>query len=533
MQGIINANIYTMDEAKPNAEAMLFEQGKITFIGSNQEALEKMNGNGEVLDLQGKTVIPGFNDAHVHFLKGGQSLSYIDLTKCRSVEEIIRQGKNYLETHNLPEGTWIMGRGWDQFLFENPVFPTKHDLDQISDKYPIAFVRSCEHAILVNSLAIEKCGVAKDSPQPAGGEYGKFPDGELNGLFVDLARDVIYDQIPEPDKDQIKELIKLSLNVAAEKGVTSIQTDDFWSIASKDYRKVIQAYQELEKEGALTARIYEQCVLEKEEALDVFLAEGYKTGQGSDFFKIGPFKMFADGGVGVGSAYLFEPYQDEPDQYGCLNYPVETMKGMMKKAQDAGMQLTAHAIGDKATSICLDIFQELGAERASVIHAHLLTPQLLRQFAENEVITIGDAVEMIDDMPMFERRLGKERERLGYNYRTLLDLKGKLAMASDWPVSQISPITNLYTAVTRRDANHLPKDGWIPEEKIMVEEALKAYTVGSAYCSYEEDRKGTLTAGKLADFVVLSHDILQISVDDIPLVQVEKTFVNGQEVFSK
>lgn len=227
-----------------------------------------MRGDVEVIDMQGKTIIPGFNDSHVHFLKGGQGSRYIDLSRTRSHADIINLSKEFIIKNYVPAGEWLMGRGWDEnYLLEKEI-PDRNVLDQISTEHPIAFTRSCEHAVAANSKAIEIAGVSPNTPHPKGGEWCKFPDGSPNGLFKDIARDMIYDQIEEPDKEAIKSSLKEAIAMALENGITSIQTDDFWTIPSKNYKKIIEAYEELESEGELKIRIYEQCVLETFDAFE-------------------------------------------------------------------------------------------------------------------------------------------------------------------------------------------------------------------------------------------------------------------------
>lgn len=536
MKAFVNANIITMDSNNMKATAMVVEDGIIIDIGTTEDINRYLKDAEEIIDLNGETIIPGFNDSHVHFLKGGQASKSLDLSTAKSHEDIIRIGKEYIKNNKLPENQWVIGRGWDENYLSERKPLLKNTLDKISTSHPIAFTRSCEHAVAANSKAIEIAGVSAATPQPEGGEVCTFDDGEPNGLFKDIARDLIYDTIDEPDKDVIKGILKEAIKIALENGITSIQTDDFWSISSKNYQKIIDAYQELEEEGELKVRIYEQCVLETPEALSAFINDGYTTGYGTDFFKIGPFKMFTDGAVGVRSAYLYEPYSDDEGNVGSLIFKKETFEEMMGYAAENGMQLTAHAIGDKASEVCLNSYKKASKRdtcgRASIIHAHLLTPSLLKRYADDDVITIGDPVAIIDDIPMYQTRLGKTRERYAYNYKTLLEHGGKLALSTDWPINPISPFRNLYTIVTRTAPSGFPEGGWIPEEKISLQEALYAYTCGSAYCSFEERKKGSLSKGKLADFIHISHDILNLDNEQLPNVSVLETYVGGERCYS-
>ena len=534
---IYNAKVYTMDQEDRVCEAIAIKGNKIVAVGNFQDVSQVLEGRPEKIDAGGRVVLPGFNDAHNHLLKSGISLKYCDLTRATRIDHIIDAGKDYIDSNHPKEGTWILGRGWNEVYFDEKRMPNRYDLDKISTVHPIAFIRTCEHAVVVNSKAIELTGITKDTPQVGGGEFQVLENGEPNGMFKDLARDMIYRAIPEPDKTEIKEYILTALNMATSVGVTSIQTDDFWSIPSKNFKKITEAYEELAEEGKLPVRVYEQCVLEEMESLERFLAFGYKTGYGNDFFKIGPFKMFVDGAMGSRTAYFEDAYSDDPQSFGLPIHSQETMFEMMSRANRSGMNLIAHAIGSKAIKMCFDTYEAVrkanGADsiRPAIIHAQATSEKQNYEFAEKDVIAVVDPGILHDDIHMVEQRIGHERAKHSYNYKTLLENNTHMAISTDWPITPINPMYGIYAAATRKDNKGFPPEGWFSEQAISVYDSVRAYTYEPAYLSNEETRKGTIEVGKLADIVILSDDIFTIDKEKILNVKAALTMVNGEVVY--
>jgi len=534
---IYNAKIYTMDEEDRICEAMAIKGNKIVAVGTFEQASKAVSDTAEKIDAIGRVVLPGFNDAHTHLLKAGISQKYCDLTKATKIDHIIEWGKNYIKRNNHKEDAWILGRGWNQFYLEEKRMPNRFDLDKISMEHPIAFIRLCEHTVAVNSKAIELAGITKNTPQPQGGEFETLENGEPNGIFKDLARDMIYSIIGEQSKEEIKECILTALQMASSVGVTSIQTDDFWSIPSKDFKKIIKAYEELRAEGKLPVRVYEQCVLEDMKALESFFDCGYKTGYGDEFFKIGPFKMFVDGAMGSRTAYFEEVYSDDPKTCGILIHSPETMIEMMTIANKGGMNLIAHAIGSKAITMCFDTYEKVKRInkpcfiRPAIIHAQATSEKQNSEFAEKDVIAVVDPSVLNDDIHMVEQRIGYERSKHAYNYKTLLQKKAHVAISSDWPINPINPMCAIYAAVTRTDYKGFPEGGWFEEQIISVHDTVKSFTYEPAYLSNEEKVKGTLEVGKLADIVMLSHNIFEMKKDDLLSVKAVLTMMDGKVVY--
>ena len=391
--------------------------------------------------------------------------------------------------------------------------------------------------VSANSKALELAGINKDTKQVKGGILDVNEKGEPTGIFRDVARDLIYRAVPEASIDEIKKSLEEAMQIASSYGITSLQTDDFWTLPSKDYRKIIRAYHELEAEKRIPVRIYEQCVLETVEALKSFLNDGFITGQGSPAFKIGPFKAFVDGAMGSRTAYFTEPYEDDKTTCGFSIHKQEELDALMLIAHKAGMQLIAHAIGNKGMYMCIESFKNaqnyksVENFRPGIIHAQATDNKQNQIFASENIMVIGDPVVLKDDIHMVDTRLGKTRASYTYNYRDMIDKSVKLSMSTDWPINSINPMNNIYVAVTRKDYDGFPEEGWYSEQRISVDEAVYAYTTRSAYCSYEENVKGSLDVGKLADLVILSDDIFNLEPKELLNVSVELTMIGGEIVF--
>ena len=536
---LINGNVVTMDTNNKKAEAFAVKAGKFVKVGTNKDVLELKDDNTEVIDLKGKTVVPGFNEAHMHLLNSGYNMHKIDLNGAKSIKEVIERSKKYISMKKPQPGEWILGFGWNQMLFEEKRNLTRNDLDQISTDNPICFIRVCVHSAATNSKAIEIAGITKDTPQPVGGKFYRDENGEPTGIFSETARYMIYDMIPDAGVNEIKEMIMDAAKVASGYGVTSVQTDDFEAMPGKDWRKVLKAYSELVEEGILPVRIYEQCLLPDMGRLKEFLDEGYKTGQGDEYFKIGPLKLLTDGSLGARTAYLSEPYADDPSTSGIYVFSQDELDELACTAHEGGLQLVFHAIGDGAMRQCFKAFEKAQNHkfkedpRFGIIHLQITDEFLLEEFKRQNVVAYAEPICLNNDIHMAEDRVGKERAKVSYNYRTLFDSGVHVSISSDWPVDSVNPMKNIYVGVTRKDYDGYPEGGWNPEQRLTIEQALYVFTMGSAYASFEEELKGSVEDGKLADFVVLSEDILEIEPDKIQDIEVEMTFMGGKLVYSK
>lgn len=536
---LMNGHLVTMDPLYPRAEAVAISGGRIAAVGNSQEMLSLKTGETVVMDLQGKTVVPGFNDSHLHLLSFGLSLERFECSGFKSVDALVEGGRRHLEQHRIPPGEWLLGRGWNSLALNERRDLNCHDLDRISTRHPICLTRICGHAAAVNTRGMELAGISRETPHPPGGHIDRDATGEPLGLFRENARHLIHAHIPEPTPDQIKSALVKAGDVCAGYGITSVQTDDFEAVAGNDYRQVLQAYQELSRERKLSVRVYEQCLLPEMERLNAFLKEGWCTGVGDDYFRIGPLKLLTDGSLGARTAYLSEPYADDPGNRGIAVFSQEELNRLVVTAHRAGMQIALHAIGDAAMEMCFHSFEEAQRQcfredpRFGIIHLQITTEPLLRQFAGTGVIAFAEPVCLGNDLHMVEARLGKERAAKTYNYRRLIDDGVPVCLSSDSPVDSLNPMVNLHAAVTRQDETGIPHGGWLPEQRLTLDQALMGLTVGSAYASFEEKHKGSMKSGMMADLAVLSRDPYGVLSEELKDIQVETTFMDGRIVFQR
>lgn len=535
----INGNIVTMDINQPKVEALYIKDDKITAIGSNSSILEYKGDNTRVIDLEGKLMVPGFNDSHMHLLNYGYSLLNANLVGVTSIEEMINRVSEFVKENNIDSTTIIKGRGWNHDYFTVKKFPTRYDLDRISTTQPVIMTRACGHVTIVNSKALEMAGVTKDTPQVEGGKFDIDENGEPLGIFRENALDLIYRKVPEPSIEEIKKMIIAAANKANKAGLTSIQTDDLLAVTDDDYRKVLRAYKELREEGNLTVRINEQCLFNNINTYKRFLKDGYNTGAGDEFFKIGPLKLLADGSLGARTAYLSKPYNDDPSTQGIPVFTQQELDEFIITAQKNNMQAAVHCIGDGAMYMTFESYEKAQAEfprenaRNSIVHCQITDNALLDKYRDLSIIAHIQPIFLDYDLHIVEDRVGVERAKTTYNWKSLIDRGVHIACGSDCPVENLDVIPGIYCAVTRKDLKGYPENGWLPDQKLTVYEALHGFTIGAAYASFEEDIKGSIVVGKLADLTVLSGDIFSIPEDNIMDVKVDMTFLGGKLVYKR
>lgn len=534
----VNGDVYTMNEKNKRADAIVTDGKFILYAGSNEGAMRFQCPGCRLTDLNGKLVVPGFNDSHMHLLSYGAAIGMrINLGSCHSFKEMIAQGKAYVSERNIPEGSWIMGRGWNQENFTDlQKIPDRYDLDSISEEYPLYFVRSCNTVISVNSKVLQIMGLNKGDALPEG--LKAFDDGTPSGIFEgQSAVDLLYSYIPEVSVDEIKYMIELAVADALSKGLTSCQTDDFETFRGWGYDKILRAYDELKREGKLKLRIYEQCRFNRYEDIISFLEADFNTGQGDDIFKIGPVKIIADGGLTYRTAYLNEPYVDDMTTRGETNYSQEQIDTIAQMAAEKDMQMAAHCIGDKAIDMVLDAYEKaygqdnLQESRCSIIHCQITSDDNLGRMRDLKVIAQIQPVFINYDWHIAAKRLGEERLSHSYCWKRMLDEGIIAAFGTDCPVEDLKPVDTIYSAVTRKDLSGRPDGGWLPEQKLNVYDSVYCYTVNSAYASFEENIKGTIEPGKLADFVVFEDNIFYMNLDNIKDARVHMTVFDGEQVY--
>ncbi|HLH18946.1 MAG TPA: amidohydrolase [Bryobacteraceae bacterium] len=527
---LTHGKIWTGNAAQPTAEAVACAAGRIVAAGSAADIAKWAGPRTRTIELAGRLVVPGFNDAHVHFFSGGSNLASVQLRDAKSEAEFRDRIRVYAA--KLPAGRWILGGDWDHESWSPARLPTRQLIDEAAGDHPVFVNRLDGHMALANSIALQRAGVTRNTPDPPGGTIVRDASGEPTGVLKDAAMAAVERVIPDPTDAEIEEAIRAAMRYAAENGVTSVQDMS----ASPD---VLRAYQRLLARGELTVRIsgHQPLATWKRQA-DI----GVLAGFGSPYLHIGALKGFADGSLGSTTALFFEPYLDAPNTSGLANdemIPESKMAQHIREADRAGLQVAVHAIGDKANHLILNMFEE--AENANgprdrrfrIEHAQHLRPDDIPRFARLHVIASMQPYHAIDDGRWAEHRIGPERAKTTYAFRSLLDSGAVLAFGSDWSVAPMVPIMGIYAATTRRTLDGKHPGGWVPEQKITVAEAVRAYTWGSAYASFEEKLKGTIEPGKLADMVVLSRDIFTIDPVEIEKVQVDVTVFDGRIVYQR
>lgn len=536
---LYNGKICTLDNENTIAEAIVIKGNKIEFIGKNEEALQLKKKDTKIIDLEGKMAVPGFNDSHMHLLNYGYTATKVKLNDATSIEDLILLGKKALNNRQLKKGDWLLGRGWNHDYFDNKRLPNRYDLDKISTDVPICFTRVCGHITVVNSKALEVAGIGKDSSQVPGGKFDLDENGEPLGIFRENALELIYSAIPDPDIESIKSMILKCSDDAVKVGITSIQTDDFEQLPKKDYEKIIKAYLELIEEGKLKVRVYEQCLLPTVERLKAFLDKGYTTGWGNEYFKIGPLKLLADGSLGARTAYLREPYNDDNSTKGIPVFTQEELDNLVRIAHNNGIHVAIHGIGDGAMYMALESIEKALKEnprqdhRHGIVHCQITDLNLINKFKQMNIIAYVQPIFLHYDMHIVEDRIGKERAKYSYNWKRMMDMGIHVAGGSDCPVEKFDILPNIYSAVTRKDLNGYPDEGWLPNEKLTLDEALRIFTIEGAYASFEEDIKGTIEVGKLADIAILEKDLYKVAPEEIKDVKVDMTIMDGKIVYER
>lgn len=527
---LLNTKVYTVEPEQPWADAVAIKQEKILALGSNQDIQSVIGPTTEVIDLKGGMVLPGFTDAHTHFLSGGFALSNIQLRDAKSKAEFIKRISQ--KAQNLEKGEWILNGDWDQQQFVPPEFPVKEWIDDVTPENPVCVNRLDGHLVFVNSLALELAGITKNTPEPVGGVIVKDPvTGEPTGILKDEAMDLVTEHIPEPS---LREKMQ-----AAENALTHTNSLGITSVHDMAYAANFEVYQELLKANKLTARLYVYIPVSE---VDLYSRLKLKTPFGNPFLKIGGLKGFVDGSLGSFTALFFDPYTDDPTKSGIMvadMYPEGIMKERIKQADEAGLQVAIHAIGDKANHIILDIFEDIIKEngerdrRWRIEHAQHLLPEDIKRFGRLGILASVQPYHAIDDGRWAEKKIGAKRALTTYAFRSLIDAGTKLVCGSDWSVAPLDPISGIYAAVTRQtlDGNH--PEGWIPDEKITLEQVIQGYTLNAAYAEFAEDVKGSIKKGKLADLVVLDKNFFDIPAEEIKDVKVLMTILNGSIVYKQ
>jgi hypothetical protein len=510
----------------PSASALAVRDGRVVAVGSDAFVSRQIGPSTRVIELGGRLAVPGFNDAHVHFLSGGFGLLSVDLRPARDEADVARLLGAHART--LPRGTWILEGNWDHEVWPSKALPTRQAIDAATPDHPVFVQRLDGHMALANSLALRLAGITRETADPPGGTIVRDAAGEPTGVLKDNASDLVARVIPEPSREMNLRAARAALAEAARFGVTTIQDN-----SSVD---ALPTYQELRARGELTARLH---VWRYASALPALTQAGIRTGLGDEWIRLGALKILSDGSMGSGTAAFFEPYADDPKTSGLLLHPVPELERLIAEADAAGFQLAVHAIGDRANSLVLDAFEKAARangprdRRFRIEHAQVVRRQDLPRYKALGVIASIQPSHCIDDMRWAEKRIGAARARNAYNFRSFTAAGIPVAFGTDWFVEPLDPRLGLYAAVTRERPAGGPPGGWFPEEKITLEEALDLYTRGSAYAEFAEREKGTLEAGRLADVAVFARDLFTVAPREILATPVDLTIVGGRIVFER
>src|SRR5437588_1729033 len=525
---LTNATVYTVDKQRPMAEAVTVIGNRIVAVGSSAEIDVWHGPETKVIDVGRKLVLPGFNDAHVHFIQGGAQLDQVQLTDAASPEEFAK--RIAAQAKKTPKGEWILGGRWDETKWPKQELPTKELVDGVTGSAPIFVERYDGHEALANSAAMKLAGVDAKTKDVPGEVIVRDASGNPTGIFKDAAQELINKAIPPMSHEQRIRVARRALEHAASLGVTSVQhmNPEFADVA---------AYSELAEKVRLTTRSY--AVPMGTDWRDQAKV-GIRRAWGSSSLRLGAVKGYADGSLGSRTAYMFEPFADDPGNRGLLSdemHPPSAMRERLMGADAAGLQVRIHAIGDRAISMMLDIFGDIEKEhgyhdqRFAIEHAQHMAQKDFERFAKLHVIASMQPYHAIDDGRWAEKRLGHDRARYSYAWRSFLDHGVTLAFGTDWPVAPLDPMLGLYAAVTRATLDGKNPDGWIPEEKITLSEAVEAYTMSSAFAEFQEREKGSITPGKLADMVILNDNIFEPKPEAIRNVKVDTTILGGKVVY--
>jgi predicted amidohydrolase YtcJ len=531
---LVHGRIWTENPAQPEAEAIAVSGNRILRVGTSEDVLRLAGPPTRVVELHGRRVVPGFNDAHVHFVPGGQGLAGVQLRDASSQAEFRQRTASFARTQ--PDGAWIVMGEWDHERWTPAVLPNHQLIDDVTARNPVFVERLDGHMGLANALAMKLGGIDRNTKDVPGGVIVRDADGNPTGIFKDAAMELIYHVIPPLSLQETETAILAAEREAAHNGVTSVQ-DMAGSTTDIGGPDRLRAMQSLEREGRLTVRISENLRLRDWKYL---AGSGVQAGFSDGLIQIGGLKTFADGGLGASTAWLFAPYDDAPNTSGLASDELQDpdqMYSEIKGADEAGLQIAVHAIGDRANRTILDFYQRLEKEngprdrRLRIEHAQHLTAADIPRFAQLHVIASMQPYHAIDDGRWAQKRLGPERIRYAYDFRSLLDSGAVLAFGSDWPVAPMEPLMGIYAAVTRRTLDGRNPNGWVPEQKITVAQAVHAYTVGAAYAQFNEKQKGSLEPGKLADIAVLSRDIFHIDPVQIENTRVDLTIFDGRVIY--
>jgi predicted amidohydrolase YtcJ len=526
---LVGGVVHTMDPLHPLADAVGIVGDRISYVGERAGIEGRIGDQTRVLDVDGQTVIPGMMDTQIHFVELGRRAEIVDLVGTTSIDDI--RARLSTACAAVEPGRWVHGRGWDQNDWAAPRFPTVTDLEGVCEANPVCLDRICRHVYWVNRTALARAGVTAATGDPAGGRIGHLEAGEPDGLFFDDAQDLVDQVIPGASVEDLERWVPIAQQRCLELGLTSVGD-------SGTTQKRLTAYETAAQAGKLDVRIYVMIEDDPAEVAAV-MQQGPRTGLYDHHLTIRTIKENVDGTMGARGAAMLEPYSDDPDNLGTLIIEYDDLLEVTVRALERGFQMDTHAIGDRATRLVLDAYEEALRKhptrdhRFRIEHAQRVHPDDIPRFERLGVIPMMQPTQATSDMPWVGQRLGPERLETAYAWRTMVDSGARVGFGSDYPVESANPLWGIHAATTRQDHDGQPDGGWYPEQRITAAEALRAYTLDAAHACFEEDLRGSLEVGKLADLVVLDRDILVVRPQELLETQVLLTIVGGKVVFEQ
>ena len=524
---LYNGKLHTQSMEMPQATAVAVAGGRFLAVGDDAEVRALARPAARQVDLRGRRVLPGLTDAHVHYYGWALSRLRLSLVEARSLEDLCRRVAE--AAGDRPAGEWIVGQGWNETRWPDPRQPTRDDLDAVAPHHPVIVSRSDHHLAVANTLALREAGVDADTPDPPQGRIGRDEAGEPTGVLRELAVHLVRDAVPAASEEQAMAAMREGFAVLHRLGLTGVH--EHRSMGGADGQPAFRAYQRLRQAGQLDLRLWMGISGER---LDEAIALGLRPGFGDDLLRVGHVKLFSDGSLGAHTAWMLAPYEDA-DGAGMPLTPMDQIAEAVRKADQAGLSVAVHAIGDRANRELIEVLARDGSRRATQVphrieHAQVMHPEDVERLARLDVVASVQPIHVTDDLPLSDIALGP-RARFCYPFRDMLDAGVPLAFGSDAPVSDSNPLWGIHAAVTRQRRDGTPEGGWYPDQRLTVDEAVWGFTMGPALASGQQALLGSIAPGKLADLVVLERDIFTIDPMEIHQVPVTMTVLNGRVVY--
>ncbi|MGD9566949.1 MAG: amidohydrolase [Sedimentibacter sp.] len=536
-----NGNIHTMENISSKTDAFVVDNNKFVYVGSENGAREYLYNNKyefNEVDLGSQLVLPGFNDSHMHFIHYAKSIRSVNLVGAKSIKEVKERLISRLKERESNDKSWLEGEGWNQDYFKDERrFPNKFDLDDITGDVPTIIMRTCFHIGVLNSAAMKIVNLNKETAKKYGSLVELLPDGEPNGVIKENLLDITKANISTLNLETLKAIINDAQYIALAQGLTSVQTDDIGNTQDNNYDMLFQSFRELDEEGKLNIRIGEQCLLQTTSEIQKFFDKGYKFGYGDHKYRINCIKIISDGSLGARTAAMRKPYNDDPSTKGIELFTQDELNELVLISHKNNCPVAIHGIGDKAIEMSLDAIEYAKTQdpthnpRHGIVHCQITDEELLNRFKKLQVLAIIQPIFIDYDMNIVKERVGNELAETSYAWQTMIDKGIHASFGTDCPVEPFNTMPNIYSAVTRKSIIGDEKKIYLPNEKMSMYEAIKAYTIEGAYASGEENIKGTISTSKLADFIVLDKDLFNLEdEEEILNTHVIQTYVNGKNV---